>query len=187
MHRRMAKFTITDAQIYLIAFVIGVILGVTFFQLKNDMIYPVMCLYQELRTDKLRRNDIVSASLLKYVAGERFKQFGILFLTQITVLRRVIAYIYCGVCGFSCAVLEAFYVQEYALKGLVFFFATLTPHYIFYVLAWFKMCSAKNSQGNLNKETMLDIVRILLMALMLLFIGIICESVFNVWILKKFL
>ena len=67
MPGRIEKFTMTDTQIYLIAFVVGVILGITFFQLKNDMIYPAMCLYQELRVDKLRRSDIVSAKLLRYV------------------------------------------------------------------------------------------------------------------------
>lgn len=187
MQRRVAKLTITDTQIYLIAFVVGLLLGVTFFQLKNDSVYPAMCLYQELRADKLRRSDIVSASFLRFVAVERFKEFGLLFLTQITILRRIAAYVYCVVCGFSCAVLEGFYVQEYAVKGLVVFFATLLPHYIFYVMAWYRLCSAKVPTKQLSKDVVLDIAKILSVTIVFLFVGIICESVFNVWIIKKFL
>ena len=186
MRGRMAKFTITDVQIYLIAFVTGLFLGVIFFQIKNDSFYPAMCLYHELRTDKLRRSDIISVGLLRFIVVERLKGFGLLFLTQITALRRVAAYVYCLIAGFSCAVLEGFYVQEYAIKGLVIFFATLLPHYIFYVMAWFRICSATLPTKQMSKAIFFDMVKMLTVAMVFLFVGIICESVFNVWFLKKF-
>ena len=186
MRGRMTKLAITDIQIYLIAFVAGLFLGVTFFQIENDSFYPAMCLYHELRTDKLKRSDIVSAGLLKFIVVERLKEFGLLFLTQITMLRRVAAYVYCIIAGFSCAVLEGFYVQEYSIKGLAIFFATLLPHYIFYIMAWFKICSATLLTKQMSKEVFLDMIKILTVTVVFLFVGIICESVFNVWLLKKF-
>lgn len=187
MRGRAVKLTITDAQIYLISFAVGVILGLVFFRMRNDSIYPAMCLYQELRTDKLSRNDIVTANLLRFVAIERLKEFGLLLLTQITALKRIVAYVCCAVCGFSCAVLEGFYVQEYALKGLLVFFITLMPHYIFYVMAWYSLCSAKLPSKQVGKADVINIARVLAVTLVFLFIGIICESIFNVWIIKKFL
>lgn len=187
MQGRALKLAITDVQIYMIAFAVGLFLGLLFFRMQNDSIYPAMCLYQELRSDKLRRNDIVTANMLKFVAGERFKEFGMFFLTQITAIKRVVAYVFCAVCGFACAVLEGFYVQEYAMKGLLVFFITLMPHYIFYAMAWYSLCSAKLPSKQIGKDAALNIARVLAVTLVFLFVGIICESIFNVWIIKNFL
>jgi len=185
MAKRMARFTITDSQMYLITFVVGLIIGVIVFRTKNDILYPAMCLCQELRADKLRRSEIVSANLLSYVAVERLKEYGLLFLTQITIFRRIAACGYCVVCGIACAILEAFYVQEYALKGMIIFAATLLPHYIFYVVAWYKLCTFDLPLRQINKETLTGIAGIFGITIVLVFIGIIGESILNVWLLKK--
>lgn len=190
MPKRMSKLVLTDAQIYLIAFVIGLIAGVIIFQIKSDVIYPAMSLYQELRTDKLKRSAVISLDLLRYVVVERFKEFGVLFLTQITIFHRLAACIYCIICGISCAVLEAFYVRKYSLFGMAVFAATLLPHYIFYVMAWYKLCSGFSSRdfssGHINRSMAAYMVKIIALTTVCLFIGIICESMFNIWILKKF-
>lgn len=187
MARRMVRLSITDSQMYLIAFVVGLIIGVIIYQTKNDILYPAMCLYQELRADKLRRSEIISTGLLSYVAVERLKEFGLLFLTQITIFRRIAACGYCVGCGVACAVLEAFYVQEYALKGMLVFAATLLPHYIFYVTAWYKLCTFDLPLKQINRETITGIAGIFSITIVFVFIGIIGESIFNVWLLKNFL
>ena len=188
MSGRAVRFAITDMQLYLAAFVTGLLLGVVFFQMKNDAIYPAMCLYQELRIDKLKRGNVASAAgLLRYVSGERLKEFVFLFLTQVTVFRRVAAFICCAVCGFACAVLEAFYVQQYGLKGLAIFFATLMPHYIFYVMAWYKLCGSGILIMQRKKDAVINVVKIIAVSVVCLFVGIICESIFNIRIIKIFL
>ncbi|MBE5929353.1 MAG: hypothetical protein E7267_08365 [Lachnospiraceae bacterium] len=187
MRGRAVRFAVTEIQLYLVAFVIGLLLGVVFFQMKNNLIYPAMCLYQELRVDKFKRGSVASAGLLRYVAVERLKEFGFLFLTQITVFRRVAAFLCCAVCGFSCAVLEAFYVQLYGLRGLVIFFATLMPHYIFYVMAWYKLCGSGILIMQWKKELLIDVVKVFAVSIVCLFVGIICESIFNIRIIKIFL
>ncbi len=187
MRGRAVRFAITDTQIYLTAFVLGILLGVMFFRIKNDSIYPAMCLYQELRLDKVKRGSAESAGLLRYVAFERIKEFVFLFLTQITVLRRITACLFCSVCGFSCAVLEAFYVQQYGIYGLVIFLATLMPHYIFYAMAWYRLCIPGLLSAQHKKEDVVDIVKTTAVSIVCLIVGIICESIFNIRIIKIFL
>lgn len=186
MSKHIPGFELKDMHIYLIFFVCGIFAGIIFFRMKTDLIYPAMSLFQELRTDKLKRDNIVLADLFGYVLVGRFREFGILFLTQITFIRRVTAYICSGFAGFACAVLESFYVHKYGVKGMLIFGATLIPHYIFYFMAWYSICTVKFPVKVISKAEIPHLLKVITTATAILFVGIIGESTINIWILKIF-
>lgn len=183
----MAKriIRITNTGMYGIMLMLGLVAGIIVFHFKSEAIYPAMCLYQELRVDKFLRSTVEPVCLLGYIAWQRVESFVFLLLTQITVLKHPVACIYSAACGFAGALLEAFYVKQYGVTGMLLFAATLFPHCIFYFGAWYELCTGKLVYRQQGKEEVLAIVKTVACAVLFVCLGILCEGTVNLWIMKK--
>lgn len=161
-----------------IVFAIGIIAGAVFFIKYNEIFFPPMSLYHELNTDTLSASTtmINHTGLFSHITKKRLKEFAILTLTQLTPLRYVLSYSYCIIFGFMFSILQGFYIQQYGISGLLFFICTIIPHFLFYALAWNKMCT----NDILHSPSFKLISSIVLFILA----GIVCESLLNVFLMK---
>ena len=180
------KLKLTLTQRYILMFVLGIFIGSIVFIWKNSTLFPTMVLYHEINADRLTFGSINPMELLKYITEKRLQAFAILFLTQITLLKCPAACIYSFSYGFSGAILEGFYVQQYGPKGIALFLLTLLPHFLFYALTWHKMCTEKLFEGPFNKFTLIRTAKAIATCILFILAGMLCESTVNLWILRFF-
>ena len=177
---------LTITQQYLLALVLGIISGSIIFIHQNDTLFQTMVLYHELNTERLLSSSINPINLLKSVAEKRIHAFAILLLTQITLFRQPAACIYSFIYGLAGAILEGFMVQQYGPKGILLFIVTLLPHFLFYTLTWHRLCTEKLIEIPFGRIAIIRTFKTISTSILFIFAGIVCESTFNLWILRFF-
>ncbi len=189
--------TIPDSRI--LAFTIGVCLGIVFFYLilgydENTNFFKQILGEKDILY--LKDYHVNKAVLLEYVLETRISQFLVVILCSVSIIGGVFAYLLLAILGMGFGIISFMSVYQYGVIGLLFAIMLFFPHGIFYSIIFFEMFKKhwfvnKKNYHNidvdicLKKRKIINMIKSMVIILILFCFGILSETYINTEILKK--
>lgn len=171
----------------ILVFMTGFCLGMVFFYLSDKIFAKESGLLDYARICQLQEFTSHKEGLLQYVMSVRLRQFIFLLLCTTSVFGGILLYTILGWYGFELGILLFTAVYQYGVKGLLFCLLMFFPHGIFYLLI-FLICIHKYGESNTkyyHKNVRINQIKTVLLVLLLLSLGILCETYINPGIVHK--
>lgn len=119
--------------------------------------------------------------LWQYVCKTRLKDFALILIIGHTKIGKVAFNVYLAYIGISAGALISFAVMHYNVAGVLIYFVSVMPQYIFYGISlWFIMKMIYNTEIRTQNKIVIVII-----AIMLLIAGTYMEAYVNPEMLKK--
>jgi len=193
----MKKIQCRDRSPFLALFLSGFVLGVLYIAVFGKAAVHGTSLMSPYFFSKYQSIEFVTEDLFLYTLKSRLSTFTILWLTGLTVLGTVVAYLYLFWIGAALGITATTAALKMGIQGIILCIGSSLPHFVLYVplVCWIlkKICEMSGKQegrirqwGN-GKRHFYSYLAAWLIGALLFFAGSFLESYVNPIFLKTFL